>query len=101
MTVRLPNGKVLNGTEITFLGEDEACYPQLLRLNLDFDFRVLAIENFKEGGKQYMVTYKSGGASEATPVTPLLGSLSDLEDYTNEHIIEILHDTLFEANEEE
>lgn len=101
MAVRSQDGTIINGNEINFLGTDEATYPQLTRLYLDFDFRVLAVPDASRASRGYLVTYKGYNASDALAITPLFASLAELETYTNDNIIEILHDTLFESLEEE
>jgi len=101
MAVRSQDGTIINGNEINFLGPDEATYPQLTRLYLDFDFRVLAVPDANQPDCRYLVSYKSYNATDGLAITPLFDSLTELETYTNDHIIDILHETLFESLEEE
>ena len=101
MTVLSQYGKPLTGTEIHFLNRDEVDYPQLTRLCLDFDFRVLGVSpSPATQSTQYFVSDKHYRNQDLAPVTPLFDSLAELEHYTNANIIDILHDALFEEAEE-
>ncbi len=101
MAVLNEKGRQLNGREVQFLSRDELDYPQLMRLCLDFDFRVLGVLN--EGQDQrntrYLISDKHYRDHDLNPITPLFDSLEELEHYTNAHIIDILHDTLFEDSD--
>lgn len=88
---------MVKGNEITFLAEDEAVYPQLRRLYLDFDFRVFATG---ESGQQrrYFVTYKNLHDRHAIAVTPAFDSLRELESHSDRNIIQILRDSLLSSS---
>ena len=101
MAVVSQEGKQLSGREIQFLSRDEVVYPQLTRLCLDFDFRVLGIDADSSHAKatQYLISEKHYRSQDLNPITPLFDSLAELEQYTNTHIIDILHDMLVEDPE--
>lgn len=95
-------GAVISGNEVNFLGCDELTYPQLTRLYLDFDFRVLSIASGRpDPQQQFLITYRNSRDTYTTAVSPAFDSLPDLEAYTDDNIIEILHQTLFAAADEE
>ena len=97
MAVLSQHGKKLSGTEIHFLSRDEVDYPQLTRLCLDFDFRVLGIAPaHAQASTQYLISEKHYRDQDLNPITPLFDSLAELEHYTNAHIIDILYATLFD-----
>ena len=100
MAVLSQQGKQLTGKEVQFLSRDELDYPQLTRLCLDFDFRVLGVNPDSPAKTiQYLISEKNYRQRDLSPITPLFDSLAELEHYTNAHIIDILHDTLFEDSE--
>jgi len=100
MAVLYQHGQKLSGTEIQFLSRDELDYPQLTRLCLDFDFRVLGVPStHPQHNTQYLISEKHYREQDLNPITPLFDSLAELERYTNAHIIDILYDTLFDESE--
>jgi hypothetical protein len=102
MAVLSQQGKQLSGREIHFLSRDELDYPQLTRLCLDFDFRVLGVSSESpQPETRYLISDKHYRDQDLSPITPLFDSLAELERYTNAHIIDILHDTLLEDSESE
>lgn len=102
MTTISGEGEAIGGSQINFLSRDEETYPQLTRLYLDFNFRVLAIASAKAGvDKQYLISYRNTHDIHSTAVSPAFDSLPDLEEYTNDNIIEILHETLFALSDDE
>lgn len=97
MAVLSQHGKRLSGREVQFLSRDELDYPQLTRLCLDFDFRVLGVPaDTADDSTQYLISESHYRRQDLNPITPLFDSLAELERYTNAHIIDILHDTLFD-----
>ena len=72
MTVLHAKGKQLNGREIQFLSRDELDYPQLMRLCLDFDFRVLGIHNDSQsaGNTRYLISDKYYRDHDLNPIVP-------------------------------
>ncbi len=101
MAVLSQHGQTLDGTEIQFISRDEQDYPQLTRLCIDFDFRVLGVNpNPSADQTQYLISDKHYREQDLAPITPLFDSLAELERYTNAHIIDILQDSLFEEMEE-
>lgn len=102
MAVMSRKAKIISGSQISFLSRDEEAYPQLTRLYLDYDFQVLAIASARvDMAAQYLITYRNPQDSLTTVVSPAFDSLPDLEEYTNDNIIEILHETLFAASEDD
>ena len=96
MAVKSQGGDIQFQDEIQFLSRDEEDYPQLMRLCLDFDFHVHTIvDNTSQANRRYVVTYKSLNDQRSSAITPPFSSLVALERYTNDNIIDILHDTLF------
>ena len=101
MAVLSQHGQTLDGTEIHFISRDELDYPQLTRLCIDFDFRVLGVTPHSNNEQtQYLISDKHYRDQDLSPITPLFDSLAELERYTNAHIIDILHDSLFEETED-
>lgn len=95
-------GEVISGSEVSFLSKDEEIYPQLTRLFFDFDFRVLAVPSTEaDTGTRYLITYRTSSDDSRNAVTPAFGSLGELESYTDENVIDILHQTLFTGSDDE
>ncbi|MGI1680003.1 MAG: hypothetical protein K6L75_14775 [Cellvibrionaceae bacterium] len=97
MAVISLDGDIVTGTEVKFLSTDSEQYPQLTRLYLDFDYRILEVNvldqpSFLIVSSEYLTTH--------TPaITPAKLSLRDLEAFTNDNILDILHDVLYEPPE--
>jgi hypothetical protein len=100
MAVLSTDGNIMSGDVVNFISSDEPQYPQLTRLYLEFDFRVLEVS--KISGRptrlhKFMLTYKSRTASNALAITPLFDSLADLERHTDANVLAILEKTVFET----
>jgi len=128
MPIILQNGNIVCGTEVSFLDRDEANYPQLMRLHLDFDFRVLSLSNPAHGGDQvqgnplpallntaaanepalksseqsarYLVTFNTHRDKDVPTITPVFSSLPELESYANDNIVDILNKLVVDAPED-
>jgi hypothetical protein len=103
MPVISRDGEIISGSEISFLSKDEETYPQLTRLFFDFDFRIVAIPSSGDSpDTRYLITFASPATeSQRTAVTPAFASLAELEAYTDQHVIEILHETLFSQSDDD
>lgn len=87
--------------ELQFLSREESLFPHLLRLSLDFNFRVLeCLGRTPEAAKQYLLAADDFTSGTET-ITPVFPSLKELNQYVGEHMIDILHDYLFGAAEED
>ena len=102
MAVLSHEGRNIRGDEVNFLSSDEQTYPQLTRLYLDFDFHVVHVTHIEEKPTlldRYLVTYRNMTAREEQVITPQFDSLVELEQYIDDHILEILQNTVFEATQ--
>lgn len=98
MTVLSADGKIISGDVISFLSSDEPSYPQLTRLYLEYDFRIIEVTKIGDENRplhQFTMAYKDSADEQA--VTPVFDSLHELELHTQEHVIEILQRTVFES----
>lgn len=87
--------------ELQFLSREESLFPHLLRLSLDFNFRVLeCLTRAPEPTRQYLLAADDFSSGTET-ITPPFSSLKELNHYVGEHMIDILHDYLFGAAEED
>lgn len=92
---------LLGCRELQFLSREESLFPHLLRLSLDFNFRVLeCLSRSAEPTKQYLLAADDFSCGTG-PITPVFSSLKELNHYVGEHMIDILHDYLFGAAEED
>ena len=99
MAVLSKDGKLISGDIVNFLGIDESEYPQLTRLYIEFDFRVIEvskIDGIALPTSQFIVTFRNRCAEDRA-VTPLFDSLDELERHTDENVVDILQKTVFEA----
>lgn len=80
---------------------EDSNLPQLHRLYTDFGFTVVALSDSTSTPKKYVLCEMGLDKNEASSceVTPQFPSLSDLEAYTNEHVVEILQKYLFGEEE--
>lgn len=161
MPIILQDGNIVCGTEVSFLNRDEINYPQLMRLHLDFDFRVLSLSNSllgnnplqdnsaqvsslqanpvrdcplqdsplqdrplqddplkdssvfqdmistdqaacKDSGQtsRYLITFNTHQNEDVPTITPVFTSLSELESYANDNIVDILNQLVIDAQED-
>ncbi|GAB1256109.1 hypothetical protein NBRC116494_06110 [Aurantivibrio plasticivorans] len=84
--------------QVHFLSRDEAEYPQLTRLCLDFDFHVLLVDNFAEPNIQQYILSRTAPQVAINPITPAFPSLQSLERYTNAKVLDILKQTVFSSD---
>lgn len=69
--------------EVQFINRQESAFPHLMRLCMDFNFRVVDSEN------QFRLT------TACETITPAFASLTELESYVHGNMVDILHDYLF------
>lgn len=77
---------------------DDCNLPQLHRLNTDFGFVVVGLNGSTSTPKEYVlceVGLEGSKSGEVTRVTPTFTSLSELEAYTAENVVDILNKFLF------
>lgn len=92
---------LLGCRELQFLSREESLFPHLLRLSLDFNFRVLECLNRSTVPTKLYLLAADDFSSGTETVTPAFASLKELNQYVGEHMIDILHDYLFGATEED
>ncbi len=92
---------ILASREIRFLNRQETRFPHLMRLSMDFNFRVLEVLNqTRHPLKQYVLVtedYRSDGDS----ITPAFTSMQTLNQYVGDNMVDILHDYLFGFTDED
>ncbi|MGH1470808.1 MAG: hypothetical protein ACRBCS_06415 [Cellvibrionaceae bacterium] len=97
MAVISLDGDIVTGTEVKFLSTDSEQYPQLTRLSVDFDYRILELDEVSQPA--FLVVSHQYLTSEAPAITPTKPSLKELEAFTNDNILDILQDALYEPPE--
>ena len=98
MAVLSTDGKIISGDVVNFLSSDESSYPQLTRLYLEYDFRVIEITKIGDEAqpkRPFTLSYKSRTSERA--VTPTFDSLEELEHHTQENVLAILQETVFQT----
>jgi hypothetical protein len=70
--------------EVRFTDRQETTYPHLMRLCLDFNFRVL-----QRGANSYQLS-----TDDAAIMTPAFDQLAALECHVHQHLVDILHSYL-------
>ncbi len=94
---------LLGCREVRFMNRQESSYPILMRLCLDFDLRVLQLQRrtYSHISLRYVPTPPEFILSNADyrealiALSPCCNSLRDLENYAEQHQVDILHDYLF------
>lgn len=85
--------------ELQFLSREESNFPHLQRLVLDFKLRVLeCLAQSPDLNRRYLLAgdyFTTGNDS----ITPTFSSLTELNAYVGEHMVDILHDYLFGVDE--
>lgn len=91
---------LLGSREIRFLDRQSTNYPNLTRLCLDFDFRVIQILHDSptptESKSFVVVAHDYRTTTPIAAITPACTSLEQLEEYITKHLVDILHDYLFD-----
>jgi len=85
------------GTREVKIGDD-CNLPQLHRLNADFGFIVVALSGSTSTPKEYVLCemgLDDSSTDAAKRVTPEFHSLSELEAFTTENVVDILNKYLF------
>jgi len=88
---------VLGGREIRFLDRQESNYPHLMRLALDFGFRVLETLQVKSDKpvKSFVLVTDDYRSVETEAISPQFRTLKELDSHIGENMVDILHDYLF------
>src|SRR5690606_30952245 len=100
MTNPFDASDLLGSREIRFISREESNYPILMRLCMDFEFRVVQLQRRLDSEltehalseAQAFVLVPEGYRTSATAITPALESLEKLEDYVKQNQVDILHD---------
>ncbi|WP_299977718.1 hypothetical protein [uncultured Pseudoteredinibacter sp.] len=77
-------------TEFAFNSQQEALYPMLLRMQQDFDFKVVV----KAGA--YLLSTREYLDINSVEVSPSFQTLDALEQYINKNMVDILYSYLFD-----
>jgi len=88
----------IGSREIQFLDRQESRFPHLMRLSMDFSFRVLERLKMDTDGatiKRYTLVTNDYRRSDEAPITDDFESLQYLNEHVGNNMIEILHDYLF------
>jgi hypothetical protein len=85
---------LIGSKEIRFVSRQESTYPQLMRMCLDFDFRVLQIPGSSSPQQFVLSTGHLDSANDAA-MTPPFESLLQLDAYVARNQVDILHQYLF------
>lgn len=88
---------VLGGREIRFLDRQQSNYPHLMRLALDFGFRVLETLQVKneKPSKSFVLVTDDYRTIETEAISPHFRTLKELDAHIGENMVDILHDYLF------
>jgi hypothetical protein len=100
---KLKPDDILGSREISFTNRKDLSHPQLMRLCMDFDLRVLQVQRraFSHISKRFLPTgdafllascdYRHSGLV----FSPWFDSLADLELFAKKYHVDILHDHVF------
>lgn len=94
----LSDDHLLGSREIRFLSREESNYPNLMRLCLDFDFRVLQLLHktpVPTANKSFVLVTRDYRLTPTAAISPAFAELGQLEQYVHRHQVDILHDYLF------
>jgi len=100
---KLKPDDILGSREISLLNRNDLSHPQLVRLCMDFDMRVLQVQRraFSHISKRLLPTgtafvlCNSDYRHNGLVYSPWFDSLAELESFAKKHHIDILHDHLF------
>ncbi len=87
--------------EVQFLNRQESRFPHLLRLSMDFSFQVLEVAAESSFGKHFVLVTGDYRQVDIEPITPVFSTLSELNEYVGNNMVDILHDYLFGFVEED
>jgi hypothetical protein len=79
---------------------DQAVFPNLMRLHLDFGFRIVQQMNVQTLSNTYFLSAACTCADTAAPVTPPQPSLRALDTYARINMTDLLYNCLFDNNAE-
>jgi hypothetical protein len=100
----LNTDNLLGCREIRFADRQESNYPTLMRLCMDFDFRVLQLQQriyshislrFVPAPAEFVLANCDYLTDGITAMAPPASSLAKLENYVIDNQVDILHDYLF------
>lgn len=87
--------------EVQFLNRQESRFPHLLRLSMDFSFQVLEVTSDTARHKHFVLVTGDYRQIDIEPITPVFSTLSELNEYVGNNMVDILHDYLFGFVEED
>lgn len=82
--------------EVQFANRQESLFPHLMRLCMDFNFRV--VKSKPTSPEHYCLTARDHDQSRA--ITPAFAQLEQLEQHVHSHMVDILHEYVFGLPEE-
>lgn len=98
----LPKHDFTGSREVQFLNREQSRFPHLLRLSLDFSFRVLEIiQQSDSPTKSYVLITDDYRQVDIEAISPDFSTLGALNEYVGENMVDILHDYLFGFVEED
>lgn len=106
----LKTEELLGSREIRFIDRKESNYPNLMRMCMDFDFCVLQLQRkvyshitnrYLSDSQAFVLTTQDYRTNDTPAITPICDTLAKLEDYVTRHQVDILHDYLFGAMNED
>ncbi len=90
--------ELLGSREIRFIDRQESNYPNLMRLCMDFDFRVLQLLHktpIPTANKSFVLVTKDYRLTPTAAISPAFATIEQLESYVHLHQVDILHNYLF------
>ena len=106
----LKTEELLGSREIRFIDRKESNYPNLMRMCMDFDFCVLQLQRkvyshitnrYLSDSQAFVLTTQDYRTNDTPAITPICETLDKLEEYVTRHQVDILHDYLFGATNED
>lgn len=85
-------------TDLVLSEQQEASYPQLARMNQDFDFTIIHNHSVPA---TYWLSTREYLESEALAITPEFSSLDDLESHLSINMVDILYSYLFDISSDD
>ena len=87
--------------EVQFLNRQESRFPHLLRLSMDFSFRILEVTSNLNYEKCFVLVTDDYRQVDIEPITPSFSTLRELNEHVGANMVDILHDYLFGFVEED
>ncbi len=95
MTSNSPTEEFKASREVRFLNRQETRFPHLLRLCMDFSFRVLETVDQSALNKRFLLVTDDYRHVDIEAISPFCDSLTELDSYVASNMVDILHDYLF------